>query len=154
MKKRFHIAATAIFLLGCVRPPQVYNFQKTYDFGNNKDEVWPAIVQLIAERGWSIQTIEKDSGIIVTQWHNIGPEAEGLLQCDCGFQGAGMQQQNRLLMFNIFLREKEDGGCDVTINTQFQVNVYDGFNRVNTVVPCNSTGAVEAQLARDIAERI
>ena len=80
------LAACAALLLlpACVSAPKSYSFKKSWSIGTDFDSAWTATVQLFAENNWPVATLEKDSGIIASEWVTIPHKNDA---CDCGSAG-------------------------------------------------------------------
>jgi hypothetical protein len=101
------------------------------------DDVWRAVVQLFAERNWSIKTIDKSSGVIATDWLRISDE-----YADCGSAPLATNNGTRVT-FNVLV-SPVDPATRVTVNTTFQqVRSVGG---TTGVVECASVGSVEAMI--------
>lgn len=137
-------------------PPGIHNFDKTFHFDEPKAELWPAVIEAFADRGWLIRTLEQDSGIIATELLSLNrADWQG---CDCGTPIWIDTVQSREISFNIFVRDTDEGGCDVTINTRFQEKRLRAGSTysppTSLVVPCNSTGILEKEIAATIELRL
>ena len=68
-----------IFVSGCIRtftrtdshltyaPPGISNYENKKDFYASYDKVWEGVISYFAENNISIETLEKDSGIVVAK---------------------------------------------------------------------------------------
>lgn len=125
--------------LGCATAPAPHTIKNAFHFTDGYDEVWAAVMESMAELSLPIQTLEKESGLIATDWISF----EGLDACDCGSAGI-MTDSDRQGKFNIFAKRNAAGGVDVKINTVFQVR--RSFDTTSRVITCYSTGLLESKL--------
>jgi len=112
----------------------------------NFDQAWSATVQLFAENGWPIATLERDSGIIVSDWVDIGTGGE---YSDCGSAPLAIVV-GREAKFNVFIRDAASGPS-MTVNASFRE--LRSFNEQTAYSDCTSLGVLEAKLHSDILDR-
>jgi hypothetical protein len=135
-----------VLLPACVTAPTVHEFQKTWTMPGSFDQTWTATVQLFAENGWPIATLARDSGIIVSDWVDIGTEGNFT---DCGSAPLAVALQ-REAKFNVFIRDAATGPT-LTVNANFRE--LRSFNQQTVYADCTSMGVLEAQLHDQILER-
>jgi hypothetical protein len=128
-----------VLLSACATEPKAHEFQKTWTVPTTYDQAWSAAVQLFAENEWPIATLEKESGIIVSDWINIGLKSG---HADCGSPGlAGVDR--REAKFNVFLKDYESGTA-LTVNTNLrELRIFD---HRSVYRDCTSTGSLESNL--------
>lgn len=143
---KFTLALLLALLVGCATPPKVYEFDKSWVVESEFDEIWSATVELFAERNWPISTLEKDSGIIVTDWVSVGMEGE---YADCGQPGLAVVRR-REVKFNVFIRKGDQ--IALTVNTSFRE--LRRFDYQSFYSECNSTGALEAEVHQLVLQRV
>lgn len=141
------ILVMTVLLTTCVTAPKVHEFQKTWTVPSTYDQAWSATVQLFAENGWPIATLEKDSGIIVSDWVNLGTQGG---HADCGSPGLAIVQR-REAKFNVFIQDNESGPI-LTVNTNFRE--LRSFDNRSFYTDCTSTGSLESNLHSQILARI
>jgi len=141
------VLAMTVLLTACATAPKVHEFQKTWAVPSTYDQAWSATVQLFAENGWPIATLEKDSGIIVSDWVNLSTQGG---HADCGSAGLAIVQR-REAKFNVFIRDGASGPV-LTVNTNFRE--LRSFDNRSFYADCTSTGSLEAQLHSQILARI
>ncbi|MDE2737468.1 MAG: hypothetical protein OXI72_23960 [Gemmatimonadota bacterium] len=108
-----------ILFAGCASPPQQYDFKKDFLLPDvDQDAAWSAIVGLFAEKNWTITTMEKDSGIIVSDWLGL-TDKDGKQFADCGTTKWFVAAKGRTAKFNLFLHKPEQG-LQLVINTNFR----------------------------------
>ena len=99
------VSESFIFFVGCVAvPPSHQSIRKSQVFADTDPAVvWSSIINLFAENNWTITTLEKESGIIVSDWiHFPKFEAEDL--ADCGRPNWSSFPKGRSLRFNLYLK--------------------------------------------------
>ena len=97
MKSFLVLAFAAVVLAGCATAPKEFAFDPTVTIDASYDAVWAAVVEFFAIGSLPIDTIEKDSGLIVTSWMDAGkgPHEENKDYCDCGSAGMGTKEWTR-----------------------------------------------------------
>jgi len=147
--KKLLLVATAFILPACASaapPPVTTDVRHAYQAPF--DAVWEATVQVFAEHNIPIENIEKDSGIISTDWALVQKD-----DSDCG--GTGMfYHRDRQGQFNVFIHEVGNRAIEVQVNTQFRVSVYDLNGRYTGLKTCSSTGTIESAIQDGINARI
>jgi hypothetical protein len=115
-------------------PPKKYVFAKTKSFPASYDAVWKATISTFAEQNWPIMNLERDSGLITTDWmiNNL----PGI--SDCGARGKAAT----LVLFNVFV-EAKGGATSVTVNADFK----------RGSAHCTSTGKLEKIIHQTIASK-
>lgn len=136
-------------LVSCATAPQVHEFQKTWTVQSSYDKTWSATVQLFAEHGWPISTLEKDSGIIVSDWVRLNA-AEAAEFADSGNSGLAYVR-SREAKFNVFI---QDAGSSpsLTVNTSFREQ--RSFDTQVWYQECTSLGVLEAKVYGEIVSRV
>ena len=139
--------AMTVFLTSCATAPSLHDYQKTWTMPCSFDRAWSATIELFADRGWPIATLEKDSGIIVSDWVNIGTQSG---YADCGKPGIAIVQR-REAKFNVFVRDKVSG-TSLTVNTNFRE--LRSYNNQTFYQDCTSMGVLEANVHRQILAKV
>ena len=119
-----------ILLIGCspyirqiYEPVLEHPIQKNYNYSFEK--VWPVVLQRIAE--YPLTIIEKESGIINTDWIGVGQDTV-LCELDYGFWGGGrvdkpmpVESRQRL---NILVLKKSNMATTVKIIRYWQIRPF------------------------------
>jgi len=94
--------------------------------------------------------VEKDSGLIVTDWTDFtGQNNTGY--CDCGGLGINIEM-NRTGKLNVLVKKVTDGSCEVKINT-----MYEQILKSSDVISqrkCVSTGKLEEEFHRLVNDKL
>ena len=138
----------ALVFAACATAPVARQFDRTATFpGADFDAVWNAVIDLFGERGWAIDNMEKNSGLITTDWMTAD---ESYL--DCGSAGALGRNYDQMGRFNIVAREQSDG-VSLTVNTTWRARrqVLDGNPGATE---CFSTGVLERVVHEQVTLRI
>ena len=139
----------ALCFASCATPPQIHEFQKTWTVPSSFDKTWSATVQLFAEHGWPIDTLEKDSGIIVSDWIQLnGSESAAFV--DSGNAGLAYVR-SREAKFNVFI-QNEGANPSLTVNTNFREQWT--FDQQVWYQECTSLGVLEARLHEEIVNLV
>ncbi len=125
---------------------KTYTFDKTQVYSQDFDQVWSGIIEWFAEKNIPIRTIEKASGLIVTEY---GLRVSDDI-CDCGQNGTYQKVKERTASFNVFVRKVEAGTrvtitlfCSSKLSTS---DLYGSGPASISDVDCNSTGMIELEL--------
>lgn len=115
--------------------PGQHTVRATATVSASYSATWSAVIDLFAEKNWAIQNLEKDSGLITTDWMSVADD-----YADCG--SAPLARNNGTqVRFNV--RVTEDGETsDVSVNAVFRQHRSIDNNHVT--VDCVSNGTVEA----------
>lgn len=143
------ILVTAFFvpivclMFGCATAPAKFTFNPVAELTGDFETVWSAIVEYFAIGNLPIQTIEKDSGLIVTSWMDastISGSSEDKRLCDCGGSGLTSPRWTRG-KFSIFVKRVAEGRIDLRVTCTYEQ--YRVFADAASTVLCNSTGYLE-----------
>src|SRR3990172_2171609 len=138
----------------CAHTPANYNVQSKRIYDKNYDEVWASVISIFAEKNIPIKTIEKDSGIIVTENMNI-PSSEFSAfnyvskYCDCGSPGFLFIFKQFTGSYNVFARKTSNDKTSVQLNTSFRASKFSGNNFIEWT-NCATTGDLERGFFRDL----
>ena len=146
----FPLVIIAALCISCAAPPVVTEFDDSVTLEHDYDAVWSAVIELFAERSWPIETIEKDSGIIVTERLKLNVGLEEMAKyADCGKDILGESRLPWTVKFNLFAKKGSAGETIVRINAGFRsLEVAGG----TAPVDCASKGYLEAQLFEQLRE--
>jgi len=137
------LIAVFVFLYSCATAPKARVIQNSFPIDASYDTVWSALIETFAEMQFPIDNMEKDSGLIVTDWINIRGEGnEGC--CDCGGLGVNTEV-SREAKFNVFVKKVSENSCEVKVNCQFQQGYRFGDGPIY-VRECVSTGNLEGRI--------
>lgn len=131
-------------LVSCVPPQGSYTGAKQWPLEASKDKAWDAIIAVFTDRGLTIQTIEKDSGVVTTA---VMPTQNKAYFVDCARAMDIVHQYS--IRLAIVLRDIPDGTSALTINTTSAV-YKKGFMSDWVWSPCPSSGLLEVELVRNI----
>lgn len=147
MNTRWIGMAAAALLAGCisiggfgggdedeVRRTTVYE-------GATYDTAWSAILQTFAELELPISTLEKESGLVATDWILV-EEPDEAMDCDDGYRNAEMR-------FNVFLSSVA-GGQEMTITSSARATGAEA----GTLQRCLSTGGTERSIQVRVGRKV
>ncbi len=140
------VCLLVVAVAGCASAPPTYEFNPVVNIEGTFDVVWASVVEYFAIGNLPIKTIEKDSGLIVSDWMDAGEPGLGKEDktfCNCGGAGLNTQHWTRG-KFSVFVKKVESGKMDLRVTCTYQQrrSFSDSYSTVN----CNSTGALENQL--------
>lgn len=104
------------------------------------DDTWRAALRTFSDLGLPIATVEKESGVIATDWILV-EDADERMDCPDDPRSAEMR-------FNVLV-ESTSAGTRLTITSGARARDDDG-----ALERCVSTGALERSIHRGVARRI
>jgi hypothetical protein len=141
------ITMSAVALAASATAPQKRKVTTTASVRTTYAQAWEAVIDLFSERTWAIKNMDRDSGLITTDWMSLGSEAETF--ADCGSPGLATIQETAV-RFNVRIKELDDA-TSVAVNAAFrQLRTFDGHT---STIECTSKGAVEALIQDEVAAR-
>lgn len=148
------ICIIALAVWGCATAPGNFNVTPVATIPGDFDAVWEAVIEYFAVANLPIATIEKESGLIVTDWMDASGRwggAEDKSLCDCGGSGFFTQHWTRG-KFSVFVKRTDTGAVDMRVTGSFQQrrSLADTYSIVN----CNSTGYLERQVHGYVAAKV
>jgi hypothetical protein len=133
------VAAGAACTKGPAKPPTSQHPGSTVPYAY--DTTWGVLVDLFAARGWSIDQMSKDTGLLITRWLDL--EAFREIDVECAGSGtASFDTQMRLSVHLVPTAEK----TQVTVTTAFRRGVA-------LVDNCTTHGAARDLIHDQIYER-
>ena len=139
------VAATA-----CASAPVVRDIESLANYrGVSFTEAWDLVVGEFAGRGWTIDNLERDSGIITSEWASAEGDFYRSYR-DCGTAGFRANFSNYRGRFHAVVREVDDG-VSVSFTTSWEVT-RSATNSIG-IVECLSTGLLELDLHRTLRRR-
>ncbi len=177
MKKYFLILLSIAIFSSCASVQHIqlmHTYQETpYTFTIQKsvDEVWSKIIDVFSEKGFTISTIDKSSGLIITSDYSfngsIGYELRsGFISDSTAFvvvstEGLTIDGESKiipdLVNGNFNVRIKQEGtGTKVAVNItnlRAKSSMYFNTTKQNTEFQAKSTGVFERKLEQLIKEK-
>jgi len=148
MKKYFF---AFIFIFACASTSQMskpqYVGYNTFDA--SFDKVWNAVLQVLGEGGFPIGAIEKESGIITTDFVTFTYDVLSSAECPKAIINLLNWKEGQIRM-NILVRKINENSTQVTIRSVI-MGFEHSWGRWNY---CNSTGVIENQIFNAVAKRI
>jgi len=140
--KIFSLVMISLFAIGCATAPAPRTIENSFFIESDYDSVWSALIETFAELQLPIDNMEKDSGLITTDWVEFrGQTNEDY--CDCGSSGIYMEI-NRLGKFNVFVKKSTENSCKMTVNTMWEQTLQ--FSDTVSKRKCVSTGNLEKEI--------
>lgn len=109
--------------------------------GADFDTVWSATIQTFGDMGLPIASLEKESGLITTDWILVD-DPEDSMDCD-------EEPRNPEVRFNIYV-QPTTLGTEMTITTAMRALRGDG----TTLQSCESAGAYEEEIRERIENKV
>ena len=141
------ILTPAILFTSCTpyKAPTFHEYKKTWKTQSTFNQTWEATIELFADKSWPISVIEKDSGIIVSDWLRINNQ---LGYADCGQAGGLAPEGYQEVRFNVLVANLVDNKPSLTINCNFRE--YRRYYRNSFYADCTSTGVLEEEIHNKI----
>lgn len=146
MKKILTVVFIMLIISACATAPKHHEIDKSDTIDEPFDKVWGALIETFAELNLPIDTIEKDSGIIATDWLDYYG-TNNKAYCDCGGLGLSIERE-RIGKFNVFVRELDPASTMITVNAKFE-QTYE-FMDSRFTRKCNSIGTIEKQIMDEV----
>jgi uncharacterized lipoprotein len=149
--------ATSIFiclvLISCATAPAPRMIQNSFSIDQPFDKIWPAVIEVFAELNLPIMNMEKDSGLITTDWIQFtGHEANRFM--DCGRLGATTEIDKRG-KFNVYVKKISDTACEMKVNSVFEHTITPALGMGPLVTsPCVSNGKLEAEVYKRVTDKM
>jgi hypothetical protein len=105
------------------------------------DAVWSATIQTFGDMGLPIASLEKESGLITTDWILVD---DPRVTMDCG-----ENPRNPEVRFNVYI-QRTNLGAEMTITTAMRALREDG----TTLQRCESTGAYEEEIQGRVRRKV
>ncbi len=142
---------TGVMLLAstaCASAPAARDFDDLADYrAASFTEVWGVVIDVLADRNWAIDNLERDRGAVATDWMRD----VDLSYLDCGIPGLRASDTDYTGRFDVVVRET-DNGVSIRVTTSWQV-VRSTSNSVG-IVQCLSTGILERELHDEVRRRL
>lgn len=148
--KIFSAIVIALLISACATAPKHHEIYNDDTINRSFDQVWTALIEVMAEFNLGIATIEKDSGIIATDWIDYyGTKNDQF--CDCGGLGLGIEKK-RIGKFNVFIKALNEETTMITVNSTFNQT----YEMMDTMFErnCVSCGMLEKQIIDSVKSKL
>jgi hypothetical protein len=142
------VAAGAIALAASgarIGGPRQHAVQTSMTVSEPYPETWAALLEVFAEHHWNVKSMHEKSGLLTTDWQDLGDDASRFADCGQAPIGARLQTQVKLEV-----RTKAGSGGTI-------VDVAAQFRRLASAnapeVACTSMGALETTIHNEVAVR-
>lgn len=154
MKKMTVLFVLALISAGCAQPFIKPKIENSKTFQASYDSVWKAVVEVFAEETYPIKAVEKESGIISTDFIEFpnpqNPNSEFYKLAVRPDWWASLWRSARYTV-NAFVFSKEPNLTTVKVNTHIEAFEYNTSNQWHI---CYSTGVTEKSLLRLIDTKV
>lgn len=142
-------AVLALAAAACATAPVRRDLPRATTVPRDFEATWSALIDLFAEREWAIDHLDKDAGLIATDWVGLGEQ--GHRYADCGVAKVDPAQPIQV-RFRVRAKPAQaEKATEVTVDAAFrQIRSFDGNS---SFMDCPSRGAVEAQIQDKLAGR-
>ena len=118
------------------------------DVSKDKDHVWSSLVSYMTQRGFTITTIEKESGLFHSETIRVGPQ---YMNCSSAVPRGNPTFLQHVVTLTVTVSEKDDGISNVSISTRM-MGLKEGMYDIvlgqlsNEWIKCPTTGILEEEL--------
>lgn len=147
---RMLVRTWLLVLVGCATTPEPRQFDRQIVVDADFATVWDALVEMFGERVWVIDNLDRESGIVTTDWMLANDEAHSYMDCGSGFFDS---DRDHVFRFNVILRES-GSETSVTVNSAHRTTRYPLGEEPGELVTCVSTGVLERMIHEDLRERV
>lgn len=120
-------------------------YRRTIEVDGTYDEAWRAVIETFAELELPIATLEKESGLIATDWILLAPPDQ--------FMACGQPVRNQEARYNVFLRASGDDDPEMTITSSYRAVAREGAEE-GALVRCASTERMEEEIQERVRETL
>ena len=154
--KYLTVTCLSIILLGCATGKVIIpEIQNDFKINAEYDDVWSAVIETLAEMSAPIKSIEKESGLVTTDFVNFfsgyNQSAELDRIAEKPNYGILASWSRGRYKFNVFVRAKDDGQTAVKITTH--IEAYENIINDDWFV-CHSKGVIENELFESITSNL
>lgn len=137
---------------GCGVAPVARQFDRTVTLPPTSfDATWNAVIDLFGDRTWPINTMERDSGIITTDWLLTYDRTYDYM--DCGRSTLLQHYADHQVRLNVTVSESK-GALSVTVDTAMRAIVRNGYDVAQGTAACASTGLLEREVQDELRQRV
>jgi len=141
---------------GCATAPAPRQIVKAFTIEAPFDDVWVAVIDSFADMNLPIVNMEKDSGLITSDWIGYPRGKAGNVYCDCGGLGIWMELE-REGRFNVFVRKITENSCDLKVNCLYRQTIQPATAKGSDSIKvrnCVSTGKLEAEMFEIVESKL
>jgi hypothetical protein len=125
--------------------PDAHRVNKTTEIAADFEGTWSALIDVFSDRDWTIDNMDKASGLITTDWMTMSSRDADVF-ADCG-TNTNTARSRTMVRFNV--RVKPHGeATSVTVNTSFRM-----LGGIVSPIDCTSRGGMERWVHRELSGR-
>ena len=128
------------------KPREIIN---SFPINKPTEMVWQAVIETFAELNLPIMNMEKDSGLITTDWMLTNK-----IYCDCESPGLTLAQREFRGKFNVFLKKISNDLSEMKVNCLYEMIIFYTGSVGPRTYSCVSTGKLEAEIYRLVDEKL
>lgn len=150
------LGLACLFFAYCATAPVPRQIVKAFTIEAPFDEVWQAVIESFADMNLPIANMEKDSGLITTDWEIYPRGKAGNVYCDCGGLGLNVEIERRG-RFNVFVRRLTEYSCELKVNCIYNQTIQPALAKGSTGITsrnCISTGKLEAEMFEMVKSKL
>ena len=154
--KILFLGLICLMVYGCATAPAPRQIVKAFTIESSLDDVWIAVIDTFAEMNLPIANMEKDSGLITTDWEIYPRGKAGNVYCDCGGLGLNVEIERRG-RFNVFVKRLTENSCELKVNCIYNRTIQPAFAKGSDGITsrnCISTGKLEAMMFEIVKSKL
>jgi len=154
--KIFVLGLMCFMIYGCATAPAPRQIVKAFTIEAQFDDVWVAVIDSFSEMNLPIANMEKDSGLITTDWIGYPLGKKGKVYCDCGGLGIWIELE-REGRFNVFVKKITESSSELKVNCLYRQTIQPataGAGDSIKVRTCVSTGKLEADMFETVKSKL
>ena len=136
------ILILALCLLGCAVPATRTDITTSWNTHREFDPMWANNIQIFGKLSAPIQTLEKDSGIIVTEWFAL--HSSDATSVDCGTPSALSITYETQAKITVIIRDIGESKRQITVQGLYRQRRY--YDRQTFYATCFSDGTIERMI--------
>ncbi|MGI9434728.1 MAG: hypothetical protein ACR2Q4_07870 [Geminicoccaceae bacterium] len=143
------ICVASVMLVGCQRPPVIYDVPTSRSYDSNPSVLWPEIVGFLTDNGLTLTEADPNSGRITAQLIDFEPREWSACRRARVVDNENRRDRgrpvNRQMALEIDVTSAE-GGSVVRPRAKFTERQINPFRNLPFFVACPSTGLFERTL--------
>lgn len=144
MARFAQLTALGLMCAACATAPAPHDFERTLPVaGASADETWQAVSGVFEARGWPIDVVDREEGVVGTDWMRAGDTSGEIMDCGSHPLGIDIRHEFRVTATVTGTRPGTEVALDVRTRT-YRSAWREDF------VDCESTGVIEADIHRTV----
>lgn len=147
MARLAQLIALALAVAGCATAPTSRDFERTMPVaGASIDETWRAVSDVFDARGWPIDVVDREEGVVGTDWIRAGDRSGEVMDCGSHPLAIDIRHEFRVTATVAGARPGATMTLDVRART-YRSALREDF------VDCASVGVLEEEIHEAVTDR-